>query len=53
MLHVTLTHRYLLLPIEENQGLARIKVIQNGDVKQVLNVKLAIHNSDKCKISHP
>ena len=46
MLHVTLTHRYLLLPVEENQGLARIKVIQNGDVKQVLNVKLAIHNSD-------
>lgn len=46
MLHVTLTHRYLLLPVEENQGLARIKIIQNGDVKQVLNVKLAIHNSD-------
>ena len=46
MLHVTLTHRYLLLPVEENQGLARIKVIQNGDVKQVLNVRLAIHNSD-------
>ena len=35
MLHVTLTHRYLLLPVEENQGLARIKVIQNGDVKQI------------------
>lgn len=44
--HIATSHRYLLLPVEENAEIAHIAVINNGTEVQALNVRLAVNKID-------
>ncbi len=46
MKRVTTTDRYLLLPVEESEGVAHIRVIKNNQVVKEFNCKLAINRFD-------
>lgn len=46
MKRVTTTEKYVLLPVEEDEGIAHIRVIKDNKVVKELNCKLAINKTD-------
>lgn len=44
--HIATSHRYLLLPVEENAEIAHVAIISNGTEAQTLNVRLAVNKID-------
>lgn len=46
MARVEAAKRYILLPVEERQDVARVKLLRGGTLLRQINVRLAVNNAD-------